>query len=74
MRRTITRNPALDSREGLLQELIAIDAEGWGSARGERLLTYVRTHIVRPQVETSGLRGPAASTRLSRLRPATSEP
>lgn len=60
MRGTITRNPALDSREGLLQELVAIDAEGWGSARGEQLLRYVRRHIVRPQVTTSGLRGPAA--------------
>jgi hypothetical protein len=60
MRPTITRNPTLDTREGLLTELDAIDDEGWDSARGERLLTYVRTHMVRPQVETSGLRGPAA--------------
>ncbi len=60
MRRTVARNPVLDSREGLLQELVAIDDEGWESARGERLLSYVRTHIVRPQVATSGLRGPSA--------------
>lgn len=48
---------ALDSREGLLHELAAIDAEGWESERGERLLSYVRSHIVRPQVFAAGLRG-----------------
>ena len=50
----------LDSREGLLQELVAIEAAGWGSVNGERLLSYVRDHIVRPQVAAAGLRGPAA--------------
>ncbi len=50
----------LDSREGLLEELFAIEAEGWGGPRGERLLSYVRSHIVAPQVAAAGLRGPAA--------------
>lgn len=56
----IEKRKALDSREGLLQELAAIDAEGWESERGERLLSYVRSHIVRPQVFQAGLRGLAA--------------
>ena len=51
----------LDSREGLLGELAALDVEGWGGGRGERLLTYVRVHIVRPQVFAAGFRGPAAA-------------
>lgn len=50
----------LDSREGLLQELVAIEAAGWESPAGESLLKYVRAHIVRPQVAAAGLRGPAA--------------
>ena len=50
----------LDSRDGLLQELVAIEAAGWGSPAGESLLNYVRDHIVRPQVAAAGLRGPAA--------------
>lgn len=50
----------LDSREGLLQELVAIDTAGWDSPAGESLLSYVRDHIVRPQVAAAGLRGPAA--------------
>ena len=51
---------ALDSREGLLDELLAIDDLGWSSDRGEHLLCYVRAHIVLPQVVAAGLRGPAA--------------
>lgn len=51
----------LDSREGLLHELAALDLEGWGGERGERLLNYVRRHIVHPQVHAAGLRGPAAA-------------
>lgn len=51
---------ALDSREGLLDELLAIDDLGWSSGRGEHLLGYVRAHIVLPQVVAAGLRGPAA--------------
>jgi hypothetical protein len=53
-------NP-LDSRDGLLDELAVLDLEGWGGERGERLLSYVRAHIVHPQVFAAGLRGPAAA-------------
>lgn len=56
-----TRTPSrLDGREGLLAELAAIDTEGWDGPAGQRLLSYVRSHIVRPQVVAMGLRGPAA--------------
>ena len=52
---------SIESRDGLLQELAAIDAAGgWETPAGQRLLGYVRTHIVRPQVRAAGLRGPAA--------------
>ena len=55
-----SRMHTLDSREGLLRELVAIEAAGWGSVKGETLLSYVRDHIVRPQLSAAGLRGPAA--------------
>lgn len=51
---------AIDTREGLLQELVAIETSGWEGPEGQRLLGHVRTHIVRPQVRAAGLRGPAA--------------
>jgi hypothetical protein len=51
---------SIDSRDGLLQELVAIERRGWESPAGQRLLSYVRSHIVRPQVRAAGLRGPAA--------------
>jgi hypothetical protein len=50
----------IDSRDGLLQELVAIETSGWESPAGQRLLDYVRSHIVRPQVRAAGLRGAAA--------------
>jgi hypothetical protein len=53
-------NSTLDSRDGLLRQLVAIEADGWESPAGESLLNYVRSHIVRPQVAAAGLRGPAA--------------
>lgn len=48
------------SREGLRLELEAIDTEGWESERGRRLLSHVRASLVRPQVISARLRGPAA--------------
>ena len=42
---------AIDTREGLLQELVTIDASGWESAAGQRLLSYVLT---RPSIHTAG--------------------
>lgn len=59
---TTTDNPrcSLDTRQGLLGELAAIDVHGWDGPAGRRLLAYVRSHIVRPQVVAAGLRGRAA--------------
>lgn len=58
---TVTDHPApFTSREGLLRELEAIDIEGWDSDRGRRLLSHVRATLVRPQVISARLRGPAA--------------
>jgi hypothetical protein len=51
---------SIDSRDGLLQELVAIERSGWESPAGQWLLSYVRSHIVRPQVRAACLRGPAA--------------
>ncbi len=51
---------SLDTRDGLLAELAAIETEGWTTPRGERLLGHVRTRVVRPQVLAAGLNGPAA--------------
>jgi hypothetical protein len=51
---------SIDSRDGLLQELVAIEKSGWESPAGHRLLGYVRSHIVRPQVRAAGLHGPVA--------------
>ena len=50
----------LDTREGLIRELVAIEKDGWGSPAAKQLLRYVRSHIVRPQVTAAGLSGPAA--------------
>ena len=58
---TVTEHAALlNSREGLLSELEAIDAEGWEGERGRHLLAHVRATIVRPQVVSARLTGPAA--------------
>lgn len=51
---------SIESRDGLLQELAAIATSGWETPAGQRLLDYVRAHIVQPQVRAAGLRGPAA--------------
>lgn len=51
---------SIESRDGLLKELAAIETSGWETPAGERLLGYVRAHIVRPQVRAAGLRGAAA--------------
>ena len=47
-------------REGLLAVLDDIDRAGWDSREAERLLTYVRATVVRPNVAATGLTGPAA--------------
>lgn len=47
-------------REGLLAVLDVIDRAGWDSWDAERLLTYVRATVVRPNVAATGLSGPAA--------------
>lgn len=47
-------------REGLLGVLDDIDRDGWDSREAERLLTYVRATVVRPNVAATGLTGPAA--------------
>ncbi|MCU0277302.1 MAG: hypothetical protein MUF33_00960 [Candidatus Nanopelagicales bacterium] len=47
-------------REGLLAVLDVIDRAGWDSREAERLLTYVRATVVRPNVAATGLTGPAA--------------
>lgn len=47
-------------REGLLGVLDDIDRDGWDSREAERLLTYVRATVVRPNVAATGLIGPAA--------------
>ena len=58
---TITDHAVLlDSREGLLAELEAIDTEGWEGVRGRFLLAHVRATIVRPQVISARLSGPVA--------------
>ena len=51
---------SIESRDGLLQELAIIETCGWETPAGERLLGYVRAHIVRPQVRAAGLRDAAA--------------
>lgn len=53
---TITRD-----RQGLLDALAAVDAEGWNSPVGTALLQYVRTQLVRPLAIDLGVRGAAAS-------------
>jgi hypothetical protein len=52
--------PALESRAGPLAELAVIDTDGWEGPAAQRLLSYVRAHIVCPQVAAAGLRGPVA--------------
>lgn len=52
-----SHRPSLDTRDGLLRELATIDVEGWEGAAGRRLLAYVLSHIVRPQVLSAGLSG-----------------
>lgn len=58
---SITPVPHLDTREGLLETLMSVDREGWEGDCAGQLLSHVRDHIVRPQVISSGLSGPAAS-------------
>ena len=58
---TVTEHAALlNSREGLLAELEAIDTAGWEGDRGRHLLAYVRHTIVHPQVIRARLTGPVA--------------
>ncbi len=59
---TDTTAPAVivRTRHGLLNQLTAIDVDGWDSSAGTTLLTYVRDTVVHPQVLALGLVGPAA--------------
>lgn len=52
--------PIVRDREGLLAVLSVIDREGWNSQTAERLLAFIRAVVVRPNVASTGLRGPAA--------------
>jgi hypothetical protein len=68
-RTTTTRAGALPTappritrdRQGLLDALAAIDAEGWEGPTATALLRYVRAELVRPLAINTGLRGAAAS-------------
>jgi hypothetical protein len=46
------------SRAGLLATLDLIDAHGWESLPGRRLLQYARRHVVRPAALSVGFGGP----------------
>lgn len=48
------------SRHDLHARLERIDAEGWDGRTARELLSYVRENLVRIQVNTTGLSGPAA--------------
>lgn len=48
-------------RTGLLDHLDAVDAEGWEGPTATALLTYLRTHVIRPLAVDVGLRGACAS-------------
>ena len=54
MRRTLAL-----SRQDLLARLDRIEVEGWDGLTGTELLEYVRTNMVRIQVISAGLTGPA---------------
>jgi hypothetical protein len=57
----VERSPSIArDREGLLAALDDIDRAGWESREAERLLTYVRATVVRPNVAATGLSGPTA--------------
>ncbi|WP_199421645.1 hypothetical protein [Actinotalea solisilvae] len=48
-------------RDGLLDHLAAIDVEGWDGPCATALLTYLRSHVVRPLAVDVGLRGACAA-------------
>lgn len=48
-------------RDGLLDHLAAIDVEGWDGPSATALLTYLRSHVVRPLAVDVGLRGACAA-------------
>ena len=48
-------------RDGLLGHLAVIDVEGWDSPSATALLTYLRSHVVRPLAVDVGLRGACAA-------------
>ncbi|GIG30816.1 hypothetical protein [Cellulomonas marina] len=47
-------------RDGLLDHLAAIDVEGWDGPSATTLLTYLRSHVIRPLAVDVGLRGACA--------------
>jgi hypothetical protein len=55
-----TRTPIVRDRDGLLAVLGVIDRDGWNSQAAERLLAFIRAVVVRPNVASTRLRGPAA--------------
>ncbi|GGC14407.1 hypothetical protein [Cellulomonas carbonis] len=48
-------------RDGLLGHLAVIDVEGWDGPSATALLTYLRTHVIRPLAVDVGLRGACAA-------------
>ena len=48
-------------RTGLLDHLVAVNAEGWEGPTATVLLTYLRTYVIRPLAADVGLREAGAS-------------
>lgn len=48
-------------RDGLLDQLAVVDVEGWDGPSATALLTYLRSHVVRPLAVDVGLRGVCAA-------------
>jgi hypothetical protein len=55
------RQPITRDRQGLLDALAVIDAEGWDGPTAAALLFYVREQLIRPLAIDVGLRGAAES-------------
>lgn len=53
--------PLRRDNDRLLEQLAVIDDEGWDGPTATALLTYVRSHLVRPLAVRVGLRGTAAA-------------
>jgi hypothetical protein len=55
------RPPITPNKQGLLDALAVIDAEGWDGPTAAALLLHIRGEIIRPLAVDVGLRGAAAS-------------